>query len=112
MAVSLLQIGCIKVSRWSVDRKRRFFQAITEMASSTVLGLLKKAALLDFGIQGLGFLAATALRTEKFYDLAGSGTVLLLAYKTLQWGDAKFTRQFVSTGCASVWAARCAITCC
>lgn len=76
------------------------------MATSTVLGLLKKAALLDFGIQGLGFLVATALKTEKFYDLAGSGTVLLVAYKSLQWGNAKYPRQFISSGCASVWAAR------
>ncbi len=33
--------------------------------------VLMKSAALDFGIQWVGFAVAAALKTEKFYDLAG-----------------------------------------
>ena len=76
------------------------------MASAATWAVLKKALILDFGIQGAGFLIAAALKTEKFYDLAGAGTGLLLLYKSMQWGRATFLRQKIQTGCAAVCAAR------
>lgn len=76
------------------------------MASAATWSLLKKALMVDFGIQGAGFLVAAALKTEKFYDLAGSGTVLLMIYKSMQWGRASFARQKIQSSCAALWAAR------
>ena len=37
---------------------------------------------------------------------AGSGTFLLLAYKSLQWGKTHFTRQTVQSRMVMVWAFR------
>ncbi|KAH3719620.1 hypothetical protein DPMN_062471 [Dreissena polymorpha] len=65
-----------------------------------------KAAAIDFGIQWSLWAIASLLKTEKFYDLAGSGTFLFLAYQTLQWGQTYFTRQKVTTGMVMTWAAR------
>ena len=42
------------------------------------------------------------------YELyfSGSGTFLLLAYKSLQWGKRYFMRQKIQTGMIIVWALR------
>ena len=37
--------------------------------------VLVKSAVLDFGIQWVGFALASALKTEKFYDFAGEHTL-------------------------------------
>jgi len=68
--------------------------------------MLQRAALLDFGIQGAGFVVAAALKTESFYDCLGAVAGLAVAYKSLQWGPAKFPRQFIQSGCFAVWATR------
>ncbi len=46
------------------------------------------------------------IQSYKLYLLAGSGTFLLLAFKTLQWGNRYFLRQKVQTGMVAVWAIR------
>lgn len=68
--------------------------------------VLVKSAVIDVGIQWAGFAVSAALKTEKFYDLLGSGTFLYLAYKSLQWGKRYFARQKIQTGLVMVWALR------
>ncbi|XP_053373736.1 uncharacterized protein LOC123531627 [Mercenaria mercenaria] len=65
-----------------------------------------KAAVIDFSIQWALWAVASIFKTEKFYDLAGSGTFLYLAYQTLKWGGTYYTRQKVTTGLVMTWAAR------
>ncbi|XP_068212741.1 uncharacterized protein [Palaemon carinicauda] len=67
---------------------------------------LGKLAILDFGIQWTGFAFAYTLRTEKFYDLTGSSTFLLIAYLTYKWHNSGHPRQLIQTGCVSIWALR------
>ncbi|KAK7493212.1 hypothetical protein BaRGS_00015549 [Batillaria attramentaria] len=67
---------------------------------------LAKAAAVDVGIQWCCWVLAAALKTEKFYDLAGSGTFFALAYQSLRWGGTYHTRQKVQTGMVMTWAAR------
>ncbi|XP_069509767.1 uncharacterized protein [Ambystoma mexicanum] len=67
---------------------------------------LALGAALDFGLQwGLWGLAAL-LKTEKFYDLAGSGTFVLLANLSLRWGHTQYLRQKIQTGLVTVWGLR------
>ncbi|KAL3831371.1 hypothetical protein ACJMK2_023124 [Sinanodonta woodiana] len=68
-----------------------------------------KAVAIDFGIQWACWLVASIFKTEKFYDLAGSGTFFLLAYQTLRWGGTYFLRQRIQTGLVMTWAARLGI---
>ena len=67
---------------------------------------LIRAAALDFGVQWLLWSVAAYFQTEKFYDLAGSATFLLLTWQTLNWGKKYFSRQVVQSGCVSIWALR------
>ncbi|XP_041478362.1 uncharacterized protein C594.04c-like [Lytechinus variegatus] len=76
------------------------------MGNSAVSSLLVKSAVWDVGIQWSLFLIAAYFKTEKFYDLAGSGTFLLLATQSLRWGGTYFLRQRIQTGLVSVWATR------
>ncbi|KPP78282.1 hypothetical protein Z043_102228 [Scleropages formosus] len=66
--------------------------------------VLTRCALTDVAVQWLGWAAAAALRTEKFYDLAG--TFLLLAHLSCQWGGTGYVRQNVQTGLVAAWALR------
>ncbi|KAK3085972.1 hypothetical protein FSP39_011459 [Pinctada imbricata] len=65
-----------------------------------------KAAVVDFGIQWALWAVAAAFKTEKFYDLAGSGTFLYLALQSLKWGGTYHYRQRVQTGMVVSWAFR------
>nr|XP_054767679.1 uncharacterized protein LOC129274953 [Lytechinus pictus] len=76
------------------------------MGNSAISSLLVKSAVWDVGIQWSLFLIAAYFKTEKFYDLAGSGTFLLLATQSLRWGGTYFLRQRIQTGLVSVWATR------
>ncbi|ESO82198.1 hypothetical protein LOTGIDRAFT_179919 [Lottia gigantea] len=67
---------------------------------------LVKSAALDFGIQWACWAVAAVLKTEKFYDLAGSGTFALLAYQSLSSGGKFFLRQKINTGLVLTWAFR------
>ncbi|KAL4623686.1 hypothetical protein GN956_G18681 [Arapaima gigas] len=69
-------------------------------------GVLTRCALTDLGVQWLGWAAAAALRTERFYDLAGSGTFVLLAHLSRLWGGTGHLRQNVQTGLVTVWGLR------
>lgn len=67
---------------------------------------LLKAAVTDFGIQWLLWIVAAYFKTEKFYDLAGSSTFLLLTLQTLRWTGRYHVRQLIQSGCVATWAVR------
>lgn len=74
---------------------------------SLIMGsVLVKCALTDLGIQWAGWALAAACKTEKFYDLAGSGTFILLAHLSRIWGGARHVRQNVQTGLVTAWGLR------
>ena len=54
---------------------------------------LVKSAAIDMGLQWALFLVAAYFKTEKFYDLAGSGTFILLAVQSLISNRKLFPRQ-------------------
>nr|XP_060620027.1 uncharacterized protein LOC132768294 [Anolis sagrei ordinatus] len=60
----------------------------------------------DFALQWGLWAVAAALRTEKFFDLAGSGTFILLAHLSLSWGNSSHPRQQVQTGLVTIWGLR------
>ncbi|CAG2221453.1 Cytochrome c-b,Cytochrome c, somatic B,Cytochrome c, testis-specific,Cytochrome c,Cytochrome c 2,Cytochrome c, somatic,Cytochrome c iso-1/iso-2,Cytochrome c-2,Cytochrome c, somatic A [Mytilus edulis] len=76
------------------------------MGSNLAKSNLVKAAAVDFGIQWACWAVAATLKTEKFYDLAGSSTFFLLALQSLRWNRTYFTRQKVQTGMVMAWAVR------
>ncbi|KAI2649580.1 Sulfate adenylyltransferase subunit 1 [Labeo rohita] len=67
---------------------------------------LAKCAATDLAIQWVGWALASALKTEKFYDLAGSGTFIMLAHLSRIWGGNGHIRQNVQTGLVSAWGLR------
>jgi len=92
---------------WSDLWKRSAVEIRIVMPVAGTMGnILVKSAVADFGIQWACFALASLLKTEKFYDLAGSGTFLLLAIQSLRWGGKFFLRQRVQTGMVIAWATR------
>lgn len=69
-------------------------------------GTLSKMAIVDFGVQWAAFSLANVFQTEKFYDLTGSSTFLLVAYLAYKWHNSGHPRQLIQTACVSVWALR------
>lgn len=67
---------------------------------------LTKAAATDFLLQWGLFLIAAYLKTEKFYDLAGSSTFILLAVQSLINSGKFFPRQVIQSGLVCTWATR------
>ena len=67
---------------------------------------LVKAAAIDFLLQWGLFLIAAYLRTEKFFDLAGSFTFVLLAVQSLINTRRFFPRQVIQSSLVSTWAVR------
>jgi len=67
---------------------------------------LFSAAVLDFGIQWGSWLIASLFQTEKFYDLAGSTTFILLTWQSLRWGGKFHLRQIVQSSCVTLWGLR------
>lgn len=65
-----------------------------------------KAAILDLGIQWILCAISTILKTEKFYDLAGSSTFIYLIWQVLSWSGQYNNRQVIQSSCITAWAAR------
>ena len=63
------------------------------------------AAVIDFGIQLVGWAFAAALKTEKFYDLCGSLAFASTAAMTYA-SSARLHRQGLITGLVCTWTAR------
>ncbi|XP_030051319.1 uncharacterized protein C594.04c [Microcaecilia unicolor] len=75
-------------------------------ALSTPVRELAQGAALDFALQWSLWALAALLKTERFYDLAGNVTFLLLAHLTLRWGRTKYLRQQIQTGLVTLWGLR------
>ena len=67
---------------------------------------LGKAAVIDLGIQLAGWAVASRLETEKFYDITGSCTFLILVIKSMLDNGTFFPRQLFQSSMVSVWAVR------
>jgi len=63
-------------------------------------------AVIAIGVQWLCFPVAFALRTERFYDLAGSVTYLLVLVSAFARAEAVSVRALVLSLCVAVWAVR------
>lgn len=72
------------------------------MAQSGLLG----AFAIDMTIQLVGFLAAWAFKTEKFYDLFGSATFLTLVWRSVLSGGTLLPRHILLTAMVTLWAVR------
>lgn len=88
-----------------------FNQFLQKLLDSPVLDMimgstLAKCAATDLAIQWVGWAIASAFKTEKFYDLTGSGTFILLAHLSRFWGGTNHLRQKVQTGLVTAWAVR------
>lgn len=70
------------------------------------LGSLANAAVLDFGVQAAAGSVAIALSTEKFYDLAGSGTFALCTTTSYLALANPHLRQTIQAGCVMAWSVR------
>lgn len=57
-------------------------------------------------IQWLAFIPAWLLRTEKFYDLVGSLSFLMITLLALAWSPDPDSRTFLLAGLVSIWAVR------
>lgn len=75
-----------------------------------VFSKVGQLALLDFGIQGVGWALASALHTERFYDLTGSLTYWALTMRARSFASAEgkelSLRQQVCSACVLVWSLR------
>lgn len=67
---------------------------------------LTRLAVVDFQVQWGLWAVASLMKTEKFYDLAGSATYILLAYLNYKWNGTGHPRQSIQTGCITIWAFR------
>ena len=67
---------------------------------------LTKAALLDVGIQIVGWFIASRLQTEKFFDATGTSTFVILIIQSLLSNGYFFPRQVIQSSLVSVWAVR------
>ena len=65
-----------------------------------------RAAILDMGIQWVLCAVSSILKTEKFYDLAGSSTFIYLVWQVLSWSGQYNSRQLIQSSCISAWAVR------
>jgi len=72
-------------------------------------GNVTRLCIVDFGIQWLLYGVAVWKKTEKFYDLAGSSTFILLAYLNFRWNADEHPRQLIQTCCVGLWAFRLGI---
>lgn len=76
------------------------------MPVSAMGNILLKCAVTDLAIQWVGWGVASAFKTEKFYDLAGSGTFVLLTLLSRRWGGSGYRRQNVQSGLVTAWGLR------
>ncbi|XP_056130382.1 uncharacterized protein si:ch211-210c8.6 [Lampris incognitus] len=79
---------------------------LRELQDAMMGSALVKCAVADLAIQWAGWAVAAAFRTERFYDLTGSGTFILLAHLSRLWGGAGHVRQNVQTWLVTAWALR------
>ncbi|KAG5282341.1 hypothetical protein AALO_G00054930 [Alosa alosa] len=79
---------------------------LLDILGMTMGSTLAKCAITDLGIQWVGWAVASTFKTEKFYDLAGSGTFVALAHLSRIWGGTGYQRQNIQTGLVTAWGLR------
>ena len=67
---------------------------------------LTKTLAIDVTIQLVGWIIASKLQTEKFFDTTGSSTIILLVVESLISNGRFFPRQVIQSGMVSMWAVR------
>lgn len=77
------------------------FDLLSSIMSPNLINLF----VLDMGIQGFGWCIACLMKTEKFYDLTGSFTFILLSYLS-NYRSQNTWRQFVQSHMVMAWAGR------
>lgn len=65
-----------------------------------------KSAVIDVGIQLVGWAIASKLQTEIFYDSLGSSTFLILLLQQMIGNGSFFPRQVIQSGMVGMWAVR------
>lgn len=60
----------------------------------------------DFLMQYAVFIISAYLKTEKFFDLTGSTTFIVLAHLCLKWNPERSMRQMIQSGMILIWAVR------
>jgi len=61
---------------------------------------------IDMGIQVVGWIVAVIFKTEKFYDLTGSSTFIIMAHLSYSWSTMRSKRQFIQSHMVMAWAFR------
>lgn len=79
------------------------------MSTEEVVAYVKTGLAVNFGITFAAYVLAAILQTEKFYDLIATGNLVLLTWKSLQWGGADHPRLYIQSACATLWALRFAL---
>lgn len=67
---------------------------------------LTKAAAIDASIQLVGWILASKLQTEKFFDAFGCSTFIVLSVYSLIKNGTFFPRQLIQSNLVSIWAVR------
>ncbi|XP_051865389.1 uncharacterized protein si:ch211-210c8.6 [Pristis pectinata] len=68
--------------------------------------IVVKCAVTDLAIQWALWAVSTILQTEKFYDLAGSGTLIILTHLSYRWNGTSFLRQRIHGALITTWGLR------
>lgn len=92
----------------TVGRGERCAMSSSWVGGDALQSSLLGAAIVDFGIQFVGWAVASALKTEKFYDILGSVAFASTAALTLGTSS-MLPRQKLLSGLAMAWTARLGI---
>lgn len=76
------------------------------LSSTMFNSVYTKAAVIDFGIQWSLWAVASLLKTEKFFDLAGSSTFVYLVWQMMFWAGRFYPRQVIQSACITIWGTR------
>ncbi|XP_055520604.1 uncharacterized protein si:ch211-210c8.6 [Leucoraja erinacea] len=68
--------------------------------------ILVKCAVADMAIQWALWAVSSILQTEKFFDLAGSGTFVILTYLSYRWNGTNYPRQRIQSAMVTTWGLR------
>ena len=92
--------------RRSLTDKKTFGRPNRPNGEVRMQSVLLTAAILDVGIQFVGWALASVFKTEKFYDLFGSGTFALIAITSLLSKGTPGLKQFLLAVLILIWALR------
>ncbi|KFM71113.1 hypothetical protein X975_12774, partial [Stegodyphus mimosarum] len=73
---------------------------------STLTSVLFELAAVDFAIQYIVFFISAYHKTEKFYDVTGTTTFIILSHLCAKWIPHRSVRQMIQSGMVLTWAVR------